>query len=79
MQGSEQAAHTFGLIRSLNLIGASVGITIDCPVVGDFRSSAQERVRNSIHSKSGVEACFSSIGSTYYVYSLETVSPEGAP
>jgi len=38
-QGLEQAAHTFGLIRSLNLTGASVDITIDCLVMGAFRSS----------------------------------------
>ena len=38
-QGLEQAAHTFGIIRSLNLTGASVDITIDCLVMGAFRSS----------------------------------------
>ncbi|MDB2283654.1 IS1595 family transposase, partial [Halorubrum ezzemoulense] len=38
-QGLEQAAHTFGLVRSLNLTGASVDITIDCLVMGAFRSS----------------------------------------
>ncbi|GAB7121191.1 MULTISPECIES: IS1595-like element ISNpa1 family transposase [Natrialbaceae] len=38
-RGLEQAAHTFGLIRSLNLTGASVDITIDCLVMGAFRSS----------------------------------------
>ncbi|TKX76337.1 hypothetical protein EXE53_32425, partial [Halorubrum sp. SD626R] len=43
-QGLEQAARTFGIIRSLNLTGASVDITIDCLVMGAFRSSTQERV-----------------------------------
>ena len=38
-EGLEQAAHTFGLIRSLNLTGASVDITVDCLVMGAFRSS----------------------------------------
>ena len=38
-QGLEQAAQTFGLIRSLNLTGASVDITVDCLVMGAFRSS----------------------------------------
>jgi hypothetical protein len=37
--GLEQAAQTFGLIRSLNLAGASVDITIYCLVMGAFRSS----------------------------------------
>jgi hypothetical protein len=37
--GLEQAAHTFGIIRSLNLSGESVGITIDCIVIGAFRNS----------------------------------------
>ncbi len=38
-QGLEQAAYTFGLIRSLNLAGESVETTIDCLVLGAFRSS----------------------------------------
>jgi hypothetical protein len=38
-QGLEQAAHTFGRIRSLNLPGESVDITIDCLVMWACRSS----------------------------------------
>ena len=38
-QGLEQAAHTFGLIRSLTLAGESVETTIDCLVLGAFRST----------------------------------------
>lgn len=38
-QGLEQAAHTFGLIRSLNLAGGSIETTIDCLVIGSFRSA----------------------------------------
>jgi hypothetical protein len=38
-QGLEQAAHTFGIIRSLNLAGESVESTIDCLIIGAFRSS----------------------------------------
>ena len=38
-QGVEQAAHTFGIVRSLNLAGKSVESTIDCLVVGSFHSS----------------------------------------
>jgi hypothetical protein len=40
-QGLEQAAHTFGLIRSLNLAGTSLKTTIDCLVIGAFRSFVQ--------------------------------------
>ncbi len=38
-QGLEQAAHTFGIVRSLNLAGESVESTIDCLVIGSFHSS----------------------------------------
>ena len=38
-QGLEQAAHTFGIVRSLNLVGKSVESTIDCLVIGSFHSS----------------------------------------
>ncbi|PGF14343.1 IS1595 family transposase [Natrinema sp. CBA1119] len=38
-QGLGQAAHTFGIVRSLNLAGESVDSTIDCIVIGAFRSS----------------------------------------
>lgn len=38
-RGSEQAAHTFDFIGSVNLTGASVDI-IDQLVVGAFRSSS---------------------------------------
>lgn len=37
--GWEQAAHSFGLVRSLNLVGASVDILVDCLAMGAFRSS----------------------------------------
>ncbi|MGN8216775.1 IS1595 family transposase [Halococcus morrhuae DSM 1307] len=36
-QGLEQAAHTFGLLRSLNLVGAPVHSLIDCVAVNAFR------------------------------------------
>jgi hypothetical protein len=35
-QGLEQAAHTFGIIRSLTLSGESVESAIDCVVIGWF-------------------------------------------
>ena len=38
-QGLEQAAHTFGIVRSLTLAGESVESTIDCLVIGSFHSS----------------------------------------
>ncbi|ELK49477.1 hypothetical protein D320_18819 [Haloferax sp. BAB-2207] len=38
-QGLEQAAHTFGLIRSLNLVGASLEIVVDCLATGSLLSS----------------------------------------
>jgi len=38
-QGLEQAAHTFGIVRSLNLAGESVDSTIDCLGIGAFRNS----------------------------------------
>jgi len=38
-RGLEQAAHTFGIVRSLNLIGESADSIIDCLVIGAFRSS----------------------------------------
>jgi hypothetical protein len=38
-QGLEQAAHTLGIIRSLNPSGESVETTIDCLVIGSFRNS----------------------------------------
>jgi transposase-like protein len=38
-QGLEQAAHTFGIIRSFHLAGESIGSAIDCLVIGSFRSS----------------------------------------
>ncbi len=37
--GLEQAAHTFGIVRSLNLSGESIASTIDCLVIGAFRNS----------------------------------------
>ena len=37
--GLEQAAHTFGIVRSLNLVGASLEILVDCLVMGGFHSS----------------------------------------
>ena len=36
-QGLEQAAHTFGLLRSLNLVGAPIHSLIDCVAVNAFR------------------------------------------
>lgn len=36
-QGLEQAAHTFGLLRSLNLVGAPIHSLIDCVAVNVFR------------------------------------------
>ncbi len=36
-QGLEQAAHTFGLLRSLTLVGAPVHSLIDCVAVNAFR------------------------------------------
>jgi hypothetical protein len=38
-QGLEQAAHTFGLVRSLTLRGGFVESAIDCVVIGAFRNS----------------------------------------
>jgi len=38
-QGLEQAAHTFGIVRSLNLAGESTESIIDCLVIGAFRNS----------------------------------------
>jgi len=38
-QGLEQAAHTLGTVRSLNLAGESTDSIIECLVIGDFRSS----------------------------------------
>jgi len=37
--GLVQAAHTFGIVRSLTLSGESVETSIDCLVIGDFRNS----------------------------------------
>ena len=39
-QGLEQAAHTFGCVRSLNRIGASLFALIDCFALHRFRSFA---------------------------------------
>jgi len=36
--GLEQAAHTFGIVRSLNLVGASLEILVDCLALGSFLS-----------------------------------------
>ena len=36
-QGLEQAAHTFGLLRSLNLVGAPIHSLINCVAVNAFR------------------------------------------
>jgi ribosomal protein S27AE len=36
-QGLEQAAHTFGFLRSLNLVGAPIHSLIDCVAVNAFR------------------------------------------
>ena len=38
-QGLEQAAHTFGIVRSLTLADESPESLIDCLVIGSFRSS----------------------------------------
>ncbi|MDB2275509.1 IS1595 family transposase [Halorubrum ezzemoulense] len=38
-QGLEQAAHTFGIVRSLTLAGGSVETAVECLVIGSFRSS----------------------------------------
>jgi sugar lactone lactonase YvrE len=38
-QGLEQAAHTFGIVRSLNLVGASLEIVVDCLATGSLLSS----------------------------------------
>ena len=38
-QGLEQAAHTFGIVRSLNLAGESAVSIVDCLVIGTFRNS----------------------------------------
>jgi transposase-like protein len=37
--GLEQAAHTFGIVRSLNLVGASLEIVVDCLATGSLPSS----------------------------------------
>jgi len=37
-QGLEQAAHTFGIIRSVNLIGGLLEIAIDSIAMGSFLS-----------------------------------------
>ena len=36
-RGLEQAARTFGLFRSLNLVGAPIHSLIDCVAVNAFR------------------------------------------
>jgi hypothetical protein len=36
-QGSEQAARTYGFLRSLNLVRAPIHSLIDCVVVNAFR------------------------------------------
>jgi len=33
--GLEQAAHTFGIVRSVNLVGASFEFLVDCLAIGD--------------------------------------------
>ena len=38
-QGLEQAAHTFGIVRSLTLADESVDSAIDCLVIGSFHNS----------------------------------------
>jgi hypothetical protein len=38
-QGLEQAAHTFGIVRSLDLAGETVESTIECLVIGTFHGS----------------------------------------
>jgi hypothetical protein len=37
--GLEQAAHTFGIVRSLNIAGESTDSIVDCLVIGAFRNS----------------------------------------
>lgn len=37
-QGLKQATYTFGLVRSLNLVGASIEILVDCLAMGSFLS-----------------------------------------
>jgi len=37
--GLEQAAHTFGIVRSVNLIGASFEFLVDCLAIGGLHSS----------------------------------------
>jgi len=37
--GLEQAAHTFGIVRSVNLVGASFEFLVDCLGIGGFHSS----------------------------------------
>jgi hypothetical protein len=39
-QGLEQAAHTYGFLRSLNLAGASIHGITDCFAADVFRQSA---------------------------------------
>ena len=36
-QGLEQAARTFGFLRSLNLVGAPIHSLVDCIAVTEFR------------------------------------------
>jgi hypothetical protein len=38
-QGLEQAAHTFGIVRSLNLAGESAESIVECLVIGSFHNS----------------------------------------
>lgn len=37
-RGLEQAAHTFGIVRSLTLVGASFEIVVDCLAMGSCLS-----------------------------------------
>jgi len=37
--GLEQAAHTFGIVRSVNLVGASFEFLVDCLAIGGLHSS----------------------------------------
>jgi hypothetical protein len=37
--GLEQADHTFGIVRSVNLIGASFEFLVDCLTIGGLHSS----------------------------------------
>ena len=37
--GLEQAAHSFGIVRSVNLVGASFEFLVDCLAIGGFHSS----------------------------------------